>query len=31
LAVMVDLGTAITMDRVDPDGAFAGGAILPVT
>jgi type III pantothenate kinase len=28
-AVVVDLGTAITVDLVDADGAFAGGAILP--
>lgn len=28
-AVVVDLGTAITVDLVEPDGAFAGGAILP--
>ncbi|MEM6329703.1 MAG: type III pantothenate kinase [Planctomycetota bacterium] len=28
-AVVVDLGTAITVDLVTPDGAFAGGAILP--
>jgi type III pantothenate kinase len=28
-AIVVDLGTAITVDLVDTDGAFAGGAILP--
>jgi type III pantothenate kinase len=28
-AIIVDLGTAITVDLVDADGAFAGGAILP--
>jgi type III pantothenate kinase len=28
-AIIVDLGTAITIDLVEPDGAFAGGAILP--
>jgi type III pantothenate kinase len=28
-AVVVDLGTAITVDLVTPAGAFAGGAILP--
>lgn len=28
-AIIVDLGTAITVDLVDEDGAFAGGAILP--
>jgi type III pantothenate kinase len=28
-AIVVDLGTAITVDLVEPDGAFAGGAILP--
>lgn len=28
-AIVVDLGTAITVDIVEPDGAFAGGAILP--
>ncbi len=28
-AVVVDLGTAITVDLVGGDGAFAGGAILP--
>jgi type III pantothenate kinase len=28
-AIVVDLGTAITVDLVDLDGAFAGGAILP--
>jgi type III pantothenate kinase len=28
-AIVVDLGTAITVDLVDADGAFAGGAILP--
>lgn len=28
-AIVVDLGTAITVDVVEPDGAFAGGAILP--
>jgi type III pantothenate kinase len=28
-AIVVDLGTAITIDLVDADGAFAGGAILP--
>jgi type III pantothenate kinase len=28
-AIVVDLGTAITVDLVDVDGAFAGGAILP--
>lgn len=27
--VVVDLGTAITVDLITPDGAFAGGAILP--
>jgi type III pantothenate kinase len=29
LAVVVDLGTAITVDLVNADGAFEGGAILP--
>jgi type III pantothenate kinase len=28
-AIVVDLGTAITVDLVDPQGSFAGGAILP--
>lgn len=28
-AIVIDLGTAITVDLVDADGAFAGGAILP--
>lgn len=28
-AVVVDLGTAITVDLVSPQGAFLGGAILP--
>lgn len=28
-AIVVDLGTAITVDVVELDGAFAGGAILP--
>jgi len=28
-AVVVDMGTAITIDVVAPDGAFLGGAILP--
>ena len=28
-AIIVDLGTAITIDLVEADGAFAGGAILP--
>jgi type III pantothenate kinase len=28
-AVIVDVGTAITVDRVSEDGAFLGGAILP--
>jgi type III pantothenate kinase len=28
-AIVVDLGTAITVDLVDADGVFAGGAILP--
>jgi type III pantothenate kinase len=28
-AVVVDLGTATTVDAVDADGAFAGGAIAP--
>jgi type III pantothenate kinase len=28
-AIIVDLGTAITVDLLDPNGAFAGGAILP--
>jgi len=28
-AVVVDLGTAITVDRIDSRGAFLGGAILP--
>jgi type III pantothenate kinase len=27
--VVVDVGTAITVDAVSPDGAFLGGAILP--
>lgn len=27
--VVVDLGTALKVTRVEPDGAFAGGAILP--
>jgi type III pantothenate kinase len=27
--VIVDLGTAITLDVVDPDGAYRGGAIAP--
>ncbi len=30
-AVIVDLGTAITVDLVSPAGAFQGGAILPGT
>lgn len=28
-AVVIDLGTAITVDLVEADGGFAGGAILP--
>jgi len=28
-AVIVDAGTAVTVDYVDPDGVFQGGAILP--
>ena len=28
-AIVVDVGTAITVDLVSPDGAFLGGAILP--
>jgi type III pantothenate kinase len=28
-AIVVDLGTAITVDLLDADGAFRGGAILP--
>ena len=28
-AIVIDLGTAVTVDRIDADGAFAGGAILP--
>jgi type III pantothenate kinase len=28
-AIVVDLGSAITVDLVDADGAFCGGAILP--
>src|SRR3954468_3368897 len=28
-AIIVDLGTAITIDLLEADGAFAGGAILP--
>jgi type III pantothenate kinase len=28
-SVIVDMGTAITVDAVSPDGAFLGGAILP--
>jgi type III pantothenate kinase len=28
-AIVVDMGTAITVDLVEADGAFAGGAILP--
>lgn len=28
-AIVVDLGTAITVDLVETDGGFAGGAILP--
>jgi type III pantothenate kinase len=28
-AIVVDLGSAITVDRVSRDGSFAGGAILP--
>ena len=28
-AVVVDVGTAVTVDLVDADGAFRGGAILP--
>ena len=28
-AVVVDVGSAITVDLVDADGAFLGGAILP--
>jgi type III pantothenate kinase len=30
-AVVVDLGTAITVDLLEADGAFCGGAILPGT
>jgi type III pantothenate kinase len=28
-AIVIDLGTAITVDLIEADGAFAGGAILP--
>lgn len=28
-AIVIDLGTATTVDIVEPEGAFAGGAILP--
>jgi type III pantothenate kinase len=28
-AIVVEVGTAITVDLLQPDGAFAGGAILP--
>jgi type III pantothenate kinase len=28
-AIIIDLGTAITVDLLEADGAFAGGAILP--
>ena len=28
-AVIVDAGTAVTVDRIGPDGAFEGGAIFP--
>jgi type III pantothenate kinase len=28
-AIVIDLGTAITVDLLDAEGAFAGGAILP--
>lgn len=28
-AVVVDLGTAVTVDRISPQGHFCGGAILP--
>jgi type III pantothenate kinase len=28
-AIIVDMGSAITVDRVEMDGAFVGGAILP--
>lgn len=28
-AITVDAGTAVTMNRIDPDGKFRGGAILP--
>lgn len=28
-AITIDLGTALTVDLVDTDGSFAGGAILP--
>ena len=28
-AVVVDLGTAVTVDFISPEGAFCGGAILP--
>jgi type III pantothenate kinase len=28
-AIVIDLGTAITVDLIEVDGAFAGGAILP--
>ena len=28
-AIVIDLGTAITVDLVEVDGGFAGGAILP--
>ena len=30
-AIVIDLGTAVTVDLVSPDGAFEGGAILPGT
>jgi type III pantothenate kinase len=28
-AIVVDVGSAVTVDLVSPDGAFCGGAILP--
>lgn len=28
-AIVIDIGTAITVDLIDADGAFVGGAILP--
>jgi type III pantothenate kinase len=28
-AIVIDLGSAMTVDRIEPDGTFAGGAILP--